>query len=90
MYSLFQIMTLESWSMGIVRVVMQEWSYAWCFFISWIIITSYGILNLLASIFVEKILESKEKVCQCQCTKANANPNANLYSNVSPNAVTVS
>ena len=83
-------MTLESWSMGIVRVVMQEWSYAWCFFISWIIITSYGILNLLASIFVEKILESKEKVCQCQCTKANANPNANLYSNVSPNAVTVS
>ena len=26
MYTLFQIMTLESWSMGIVRVVMESWS----------------------------------------------------------------
>jgi voltage-gated sodium channel len=32
LYSLFQIMTLESWSMGIVRPVMVEHPYAWIFF----------------------------------------------------------
>ncbi|MEN0088484.1 MAG: ion transporter, partial [Pseudomonadota bacterium] len=31
-YSLFQIMTLESWSMGIVRPVMETFSWAWAFF----------------------------------------------------------
>ena len=30
-YSLFQIMTLESWSMGIVRPVMELFPYAWMF-----------------------------------------------------------
>ena len=29
LYSLFQIMTLESWSMGIVRPVMEEHPWAW-------------------------------------------------------------
>ena len=33
MYSLFQIMTLESWSMGIVRPVMVEYPHAWAFFV---------------------------------------------------------
>jgi voltage-gated sodium channel len=29
-YSLFQIMTLESWSMGIVRPVMEQFTYRGC------------------------------------------------------------
>ena len=33
LYSLFQIMTLESWSMGIVRPVMEVQPYAWAFFV---------------------------------------------------------
>ena len=33
MYTLFQIMTLESWSMGIVRPVMKEFPLAWLFFV---------------------------------------------------------
>jgi hypothetical protein len=35
-YSLFQIMTLESWSMGIVRPVMEVHPMAWTFFIPFI------------------------------------------------------
>ena len=35
-YSLFQIMTLESWSMGIVRPVMEVFPLAWLFFIPFI------------------------------------------------------
>jgi voltage-gated sodium channel len=31
-YTLFQVMTLESWSMGIVRPVMEVFPYAWIFF----------------------------------------------------------
>ena len=32
-YTLFQVMTLESWSMGIVRPVMEVYPYAWVFFV---------------------------------------------------------
>ena len=32
-YTLFQIMTLESWSMGIVRPVMEQYQQAWLFFV---------------------------------------------------------
>lgn len=32
LYTLFQIMTLESWSMGIVRPVMESHPWAWAFF----------------------------------------------------------
>jgi len=37
LYSLFQIMTLESWSMGIVRPVMEVYPKAWVFFVPFII-----------------------------------------------------
>ncbi len=53
MYSLFQIMTLESWSMGIVRPVMKIYPYAWVFFITFILITSFAVLNLFIGIIVD-------------------------------------
>lgn len=53
MYSLFQIMTLESWSMGIVRPVMEVYPYAWMFFIPFIIVTSFAVLNLFIGIIVD-------------------------------------
>jgi voltage-gated sodium channel len=53
MYSLFQVMTLESWSMGIVRPVMQVHPYAWVFFVPFILITSFAILNLFIGIIVD-------------------------------------
>src|SRR3546814_15184190 len=45
-YSLFQIMTLESWSMGIVRPVMEVYPLAWIFFVPFIMVTSFTVLNL--------------------------------------------
>lgn len=53
MYTLFQIMTLESWSMGIVRPVMAEYPYAWAFFIPFILIATFTILNLFIAIIVD-------------------------------------
>ena len=51
-YSLFQIMTLESWSMGIVRPVMEEYPYAWAFFVPFILSTTFVVLNLFIGIIV--------------------------------------
>ncbi|KAA5607414.1 ion transporter [Roseospira marina] len=53
MYTLFQIMTLESWSMGIVRPVMDAFPYAWLFFVPFIVATSFAILNLFIGIIVD-------------------------------------
>lgn len=52
LYSLFQIMTLESWSHGIVRIVMVEYPWAWAFFVPFIIITSFMVLNLFIALIV--------------------------------------
>ena len=53
MYTLFQIMTLESWSMGIVRPVMEEYAYAWLFFIPFILVATFTMLNLFIGIIVD-------------------------------------
>ncbi len=55
MYSLFQIMTLESWSMGIVRPVMEVFPYAWVFFVPFVIITSFAVLNLFIGLIVNSM-----------------------------------
>ena len=52
MYSLFQIMTLESWSMGIVRPTMVLFPWAWVFFVPFIVLTSFAVLNLFIAIIV--------------------------------------
>ena len=53
MYTLFQIMTLESWSMGIVRPVMETHPAAWLFFIPFILIATFTVLNLFIAIIVD-------------------------------------
>lgn len=57
LYTLFQIMTLEGWSMGIVRPVMQEHPYAWAFFVPFIVVATFTILNLFIGIIVTTMQE---------------------------------
>ena len=54
-YSLFQIMTLESWSMGIVRPVMEVFPWAWAFFVPFILVTSFAVLNLVVAVIVNSM-----------------------------------
>jgi voltage-gated sodium channel len=61
MYTLFQVMTLESWSMGIVRPVMQEFPYAWVMFIPFIVFATYTVMNLFIGIMVNAISEAQTK-----------------------------
>lgn len=52
LYTLFQVMTLESWSMGISRPVMEKYPYAWTFFIPFILVATFTMLNLFIAIIV--------------------------------------
>ena len=61
LYSLFQIMTLESWSMGIVRPVMEVYPQAWIFFVPFILITSFAVLNLFIAIIVNAMHEAADE-----------------------------
>ena len=61
LYSLFQIMTLESWSMGIVRPVMDVYPYAWAFFVPFIIVTSFSVLNLFIGLLVNTMQSAVEE-----------------------------
>jgi voltage-gated sodium channel len=60
-YSLFQIMTLESWSMGIVRPVMDVYPFAWMFFIPFILCTTFTVLNLFIGIIVSAMQEEHDE-----------------------------
>ena len=60
-YSLFQIMTLESWSMGIVRPVMEVYPTAWAFFVPFIVITSFSVLNLFIGLLVNAMQTAVEQ-----------------------------
>ncbi|ABF65627.1 ion transporter [Rhodobacteraceae bacterium R_SAG7] len=57
-YSLFQIMTLESWSMGIVRPVMDIYPYAWAFFVPFIMVTTFAVVNLLVGLIVNSMQDA--------------------------------
>lgn len=57
-YTLFQIMTLESWSMGIVRPVMEAYPYAWAFFVPFIMVTTFAVVNLLVGLVVSSMQDA--------------------------------
>jgi voltage-gated sodium channel len=57
-YSLFQIMTLESWSMGIVRPVMEVYPWAWAFFVPFIMVTTFAVVNLLVGLIVNSMQDA--------------------------------
>jgi len=61
LYSLFQVMTLESWSMGIVRPVMEVFPKAWVFFVPFIIITAFSVLNLFIGLLVNTMQTAVEE-----------------------------
>ncbi|QQA43026.1 ion transporter [Pelagovum pacificum] len=57
-YSLFQVMTLESWSMGIVRPVMEVYPHAWAFFVPFILLTTFAVVNLLVGLIVNSMQDA--------------------------------
>ncbi|WP_295549554.1 ion transporter [Limnohabitans sp. Rim8] len=60
LYTLFQVMTLESWSMGIARPVMEQVPWAWTFFILFILFATFTMLNLFIAIIVNAMQTFQE------------------------------
>ena len=69
LYSLFQIMTLESWSMGIVRPVMDVYPTAWLFFVPFIVVTSFSVLNLFIGLLVNTMQSAVEDDTEAEFEK---------------------
>lgn len=57
MFTLFQIMTLEGWS-DIARPIMQMHPYAWMFFVTYILISTFTMLNLFIGVMVNAMQNS--------------------------------
>ncbi|GHG82835.1 ion transporter [Pseudodonghicola xiamenensis] len=60
-YTLFQVMTLESWSMGIVRPVMDVHPQAWIFFVPFIVVTTFAVVNLLVGLIVNSMQDAHQE-----------------------------
>jgi voltage-gated sodium channel len=59
-FTLFQLMTMEDWTNGIVLPVMEQQPWAWLFFIPFIIISTFVVLNLFIGVIVESISSLKD------------------------------
>jgi voltage-gated sodium channel len=59
MFSLFQIMTLEGWA-DIAREIMVRYPYAWLFFLAFILLATFTVLNLFIAIIVNAMQSSHE------------------------------
>jgi voltage-gated sodium channel len=64
LYTLFQVMTLESWSMGIVRPVMETFPLAWMYFLPFILIATFTMLNLFIAVVVNAMQTNHEQEAQ--------------------------
>ena len=72
MYSLFQIMTLESWSTGIVRPVMAQYPNAWLVFVPFILMTSFAVINLFIAVMVNAMTEQSQAESEARKEKIHA------------------
>jgi voltage-gated sodium channel len=61
LYTLFTIMTLEGWTNDVVNPIMDKHPYAWLFFIPFIVITTFWVLNLFIGIIVNAMQEEHAK-----------------------------
>ncbi len=64
LFTLFQIMTLESWSSAIARPIMDGVPFAAIYFISFILIATYTTLNIFIAIVVNTMNEVSLKDLQ--------------------------
>jgi voltage-gated sodium channel len=72
MYTLFQIMTLESWSMGIARPVIEVFPWAWAFFVIFILVATFTMLNLFIAIIVSTMQSMVEEQKQQETERIGA------------------
>ena len=66
LYTLFQIMTLESWSHGIARPVIAAHPWAWVYFVPFVVTASFIMLNVVVGLLVNSISETRQAMTQAR------------------------
>lgn len=61
LFTLFQVMTLEGWVDGVVKPIMEKFPYAWVFFITYIIVCTFMVLNLFIGVVVNAMQGENQK-----------------------------
>jgi voltage-gated sodium channel len=61
LFTLFTVMTLEGWVDGVTKPVMEAHPHAWVFFITFIITTTFMVLNLFIGVVVNAMQAEHEK-----------------------------
>ena len=56
-YTLFQVMTFDDWSAGVVKPVMEHHAHAWLFFMVFIVLSTFTALNLFIGVVVSALDE---------------------------------
>lgn len=61
--TLFQMVTLESWASGVMRPVMQQAPYSWIYFVTFILVGTFIVLNLFVGAIVNNLqrVEAEER-----------------------------
>ncbi|WP_078378554.1 ion transporter [Sutcliffiella halmapala] len=62
--TLFQIITLDSWSSGIFRPIFAESPLSWIYFISFILVGTFIVLNLIVGEIINNIQEARKEELQ--------------------------
>jgi voltage-gated sodium channel len=61
LFTLFTVMTLEGWVDGVVKPIMAKYPYAWVFFFTYIVVTTFMVLNLFIGVVVNAMQREHEK-----------------------------
>ena len=73
MFTLFQVMTFESWATAVARPIMAMYPYAWVYFLVFILLTAITLLNVMVGIVVEAVGTISEAVKQKKADEAAEN-----------------
>jgi voltage-gated sodium channel len=56
-YTLFQVMTFDDWSAGVVKPLLEDYPLAWVFFVVFILLSTFMALNLFIGVVVSALDE---------------------------------
>jgi len=76
-YSMFQVMTLDGWRFEVVQKVIDDGNpYAWIFFLTFIFLASFAVLNLFIALIVDALQQEqnamREELLAEQAAKTDA------------------
>ncbi len=61
LYTLFTVMTLEGWTNDVAKPVMEHHPYGWIYIFTFIIVTTFMVLNLFIGVVVNAMQSEAEK-----------------------------